>query len=107
MRILIRITNRYSLSNYVTSKFISLLQKALDPYEYLDDWVKLNEMSLHEKEEFYTHLYIKDITNGDYTHTKRVWKGFEIKNLVEHNDFFVQSNALLLPDVFENFKKHW
>ena len=47
--------------------------------EYNDDWEKFNETSLPEKEDFYSHLNMEDITNADYTHTKRVFKGFEIK----------------------------
>ena len=31
------------------------------------------------------------------------WKDFEIKNVGEHYDFYVESNTLLLADVFENF----
>ena len=34
---------------------------------------------------------------------KKKIKDFEIKNLGEGDDFFVQSNTLLLADVFENF----
>ena len=31
----------------------------------MDDWEKLNETSLPEKEYFYSHLNIKDITDAD------------------------------------------
>ena len=60
----------------------------------MDDWENFNETSLPEKEDFYSHLNIKDI----------LWKEFEIKNLGEHHNLYVQSNALLLADVFENFR---
>ena len=68
--------------------------------EYMDDWEKFSETS--EKEEFYSHLNKEDITDDDYTYAKRVCKDFEIKNLGEYHDLYVQSNRLLLADVFEN-----
>ena len=39
------------------------------------------ETSLPEKDGFYSHLNMEDITDADYTHTKRVCKDFKIKNL--------------------------
>ena len=49
------------------NKFISLLQKGVYPYEYMDDLEKLNETSLTKKEDFYSHLNMKYITDADYT----------------------------------------
>ena len=46
----------------------------------MDDWEKFNETSLPWKEDFYSHLNAKDITDADYAHAKRVYKDFEIKN---------------------------
>ena len=43
------------------------------------------------------------ITDADYAHTKTVCKDFEIKNLGEYHDLYVQSDTLLLADVFEKF----
>ena len=80
------------------------MQKGVYPYEYMDDWEKFNETSLPEKEDFYSHLNMEDITDADYAHAKRVCKDFEIKNLGEYHDLYVQSNTLLLADVFENFR---
>ena len=45
-----------------------------------------------------------DITDADYTHTKRVCKDFKIKKLGEHYKWYVKSDILLLADVFENFR---
>ena len=47
---------------------------------------------------------MEDITDVDYAYAKRVLKDFEMKNLVEYHDLYVQSDALLLADVFENFR---
>ena len=57
----------------------------------------------HSRKYFYSLLNMKDITNADYVHTKRVYKEFEIKNLGEYHDLYGQSDTLLLLDVFENF----
>ena len=50
---------------------------------------------------------MEDISDADYVHVKRVCKDFEIKHLGEHHDFYVQSDTLLLADVFENFWNMW
>ena len=40
--------------------------------EYVDDWEKFNKTSLPEKEDFYNHLNMEDITDADYAHKKRL-----------------------------------
>ena len=45
-----------------------------------------------------------DITDADYEPTKRGSKDFELKNIGEYHDLYVQCNTLLLADVFENFR---
>ena len=44
-----------------------MLRKGVYSYEYMDDWEKVNEPSLFEKEDFYSHLNVEDITDADYT----------------------------------------
>ena len=61
-------------------------------------------ISLPEKEYFYSHLNMEDITDEDYKHVKRVCKDFMIKNLDEYHDLYVLSDTLLLADVFNNFR---
>ena len=70
----------------------------------MDDWEKSNETSLPEKEDFCSHLNMEDITGADYAHRKRGCKDFEIKNLGEYHDLYVQSDTLLIADVFQNFR---
>ena len=86
------------------NKFILLLRKGVYPYEYMDDWKKLNETSLREKKDFYSHVNMEDITDADYTHAKRVFKDFEIKKIGKYHDLYIKSDTLLVDDVFNNFR---
>ena len=70
----------------------------------MDDWEKFTETTLSEKEDFYIQLTMEDITNADHAHAKRVFKDYERKNLEEYHDLYIQSDTLLLADIFENFR---
>ena len=67
----------------------------------MDSWERFDETSLPDKEAFYSKLNLEDITDEDYEHAQKV---FGIKNLAEYHDLYVQSDTLLLADVFENFR---
>ena len=47
---------------------------------------------------------MEDITDIDYTRAKRVFKELEMNNLGDYHDLYVQSDTLLLADIFENFR---
>ena len=49
---------------------------------------------------------MENIDDIDYRHGNNVFKRFKLKNLGEYHDLYVQSDALLLADVFENFRKY-
>ena len=68
----------------------------------MNDWEKFNEKLLPEKEDFYSHLNMENITDAVYEDVKRVCKDFEIKNLGVYHHLYVQSNTLLLANLFEN-----
>ena len=57
-----------------------------------------------DKKVFYSALNLEDIADKDYEHAQKVWEVFEIKNLGKYHDLYVQSDALLLAVVFENFE---
>ena len=81
-----------------------MLGKGIYPYEYIDSWKKFNENTIPPKEAFYSELNLEGISDADYEHVKKVWEAFEIKNLGECHDLYVQCDTLLLVDVFENFR---
>ena len=80
-----------------------MLGKGFYPYEYKYSWEKFDETSIPPKDAFYSELNLENITDEDYAHIQKVWEVFEIKKLGEYHDLYVQSDALLLADVFENF----
>ena len=47
---------------------------------------------------------MENIDDIDYRHGNNVFKIFKLKNLREYHDLYVQSDTLLLADVFENFR---
>ena len=59
------------------NEFILLLEKSIYPYRYKKNWEKFIEASLPEKEDF------------------------EMKNLGEYHDMFVQSDTLFSAVLFE------
>ena len=48
---------------------------------------------------------MEDTIDSNYNQAKRVCRDFEIQNLGEYHDLYLKSNALLLADVFKNFRK--
>ena len=78
--------------------------KGVYPYECMDSWKRFKEESLPDKEYFYSKLNKEHITDEGYAHAQKVWDAFNIKNLGEYHDLYVQSYTALLADIFENFR---
>ena len=99
-----RFASTYEFCNKDLNKFILLLRKGFYPYEYIDNWERFNETSLPDKESTYSNLNMENIDDIDYRHGNNVFKRFKLKHLGEYHDLYVQSDTLLLADVFENFR---
>ena len=99
-----RFASTYRFWNNDLNKFILLLRKGVYPYEYMDNWERFNETSLPSRESFYSNLNMEDIDDIDYRHGNNVFNKFKLNNLGAYHDLCVQSDTLLLADVFENFR---
>ena len=99
-----RFSNIYEFCNGDLNKDILLLRKGVYSYEYMDSWERFNETSLPDKQAFNSNLNMEDITDVDYKNAKLVFKNLINKNLGDYHDWYVQSDTLLLADVFENFR---
>ena len=95
--------NAYQFCNGDFNKFVLLLGKSVYPYEYMDSWERFDEISLPDKEDFYSKLNEEGITDKNHAHAQKVWEELKIKNLGEYH-LFVQCDTLLLADVFENVR---
>ena len=100
-----RFASTYKFCNNDLNKFVMLLRKGVHPYEYMDSWDKFNETSIPSKESFYCNLTMENISETDYRHANNAFKIFKLNNLGDYHDLYVQSDTLLLADVFENFRK--
>ena len=81
-----------------------MLRKGVYPYEYMDTWERFSEISLPSKDDFYSNLNMENINDIDYRHANNVFKVFKLENLGDYHDLYVQSDTLLLADVFNNFR---
>ena len=70
----------------------------------MDSWERFDENTIPPKKAFYRELNLQNITDKDYEYVKKVWEAFEIKNLGECHDLYVQCDTFLLSDVFQNFR---
>ena len=86
----------YKFCNGDLNKFFLLLRKGIYPYEYIDSWERFDENTIPPKEAFYSELNLENITDKDYGHVKKVWEAFEIINLGEYHDLYVQCDTLLM-----------
>ena len=98
-------TFKYTSEEF-TGKQLSLMsQKGVYPYDFMKGFEKFNQMELPTKDQFYSILNNQYIMNNEYNHAKEVWKVFDITTMGEYHDLYLKSDALLLADVFENFRK--
>ena len=47
---------------------------------------------------------MSNVSEGNYEHAQRVWKEFRICNLGEYHDLYLQTDVILLANVFEAFR---
>ena len=99
-----RFASTYEFCNNGLNKFVLFLRKGVYPYKYADTWERFNEISLPNKEAFYSNLNMEDISDIVYRHANNVFKVFKLENLGDYHDLYVQSDTLLLADVFNNFR---
>ena len=69
----------------------------------MDSWERFNETSLPDKKHFYSELNLEDITDRDYSHAQKLFEEY-CTDIGDYHDLYVQTDTLLLTDVFEKFR---
>ena len=97
---------KYTSKEFKNPNELELMKKkGVYPYDYIDSFQRFKETKLPCKEQFYSILNDKHISDNEHEHTRKVWELFHMKNLGEYHDLYLKTDVLLLTDVFENFRK--
>ena len=61
---------------------------------------------LTSKENFYSSLTSREISDKEYEHVFNVWKKFEMETMAYYNNLYLKSDVLSLADLFEKLKNN-
>ena len=93
------------LLKYCTPEQAELLkQKGFYPYEYMDSVEKFKEDKPPPQKAFFSKLTCKGISDKNYNHVLNVWNTWNMETMKDYHKLYNDSDALLLADVFENFR---
>ena len=96
---------KYLGQEFDTNALDLVKQKGFYPYEYMSDFEKYKE-ELPSKENIYSSLTCKIISDKKHKHVINVWNKFEMKTMKDYHDLHLKCDALLLADVFEKFQNN-
>ena len=95
-------------TKFVTMLSINLCCCCEKAFTHLNTWIIGKSSVKHhylKKRDLYRHPSLEDISDADYRHAKIICKDFEIQNVGEYHNLYVQRSTLLLADVLNNFWK--
>ena len=89
---------------YAGNNIDLFLRKGVFCYDFLDSVQKLTYPKLPRIEDFYDSLNDTKAKKEDYDHAKKVWETFKCTTLEQYMVKYLESDVLLLVDVFEAFR---
>ena len=96
---------KYTQQEFKKEQFNLMKQKGVYPYDHMDSFQKFEKTELPTKEQFYSILNNESISDEQYKHAQNMWNTFKLQSMGEYHDLYLKSDARLLADVFENFRK--
>src|SRR5215216_1042149 len=95
--------NYFTEKGYSIDKIKLLFRKGVFPYDWTNAWEKFDRISLPSRKDFYSLLSQQNISKEDYEHAQKVWQVFEMKNFGEYHNLYLETDVLLLADIFMNY----
>ena len=95
---------KYTSSAFQNEKLQRMKKKGDYPYDFMDSVEKFDDQQLPSKDDFYSQLNSEHISDKPYQHAQKNCSTFELKNMGQYHDLYLESDILLLSDVFENFR---
>ena len=71
----------------------------------MDSVERMGETMLPAMEHFFSCLTEENISSSDYEHAQKVWNKFDMHTMRDYHDLYLQTDVILLADVFEEFRK--
>ena len=93
----------FTKKGYSLEQIKLLIRKGVFPYDWINSWKKFEQTYLPCRKDFYSLLYQQNISKSDYEHAQNVWQAFGMKNFGEYHDLYLETDVLLLADVFMNY----
>ena len=92
------------LSEEFSGDFLKLVkQKGAYRYECMASFEKFSEDKLPDRCEFFCSLNHECISKTHYLHAFNIWNTSEMNTMVHYLDLYLNTDILLLADVFEKF----
>ena len=93
-------------SHFINDEQFKLMTiKGVYPYDHIDNYDKLNETKLPSQDKFYSKLYDSKCSDKDYKQALTVWETFKCKTFLDYHNIYLQSDVLLLADVWSAFRE--
>ena len=85
--------------------FEMITEKLSYPYSYFKSFSNFEEENLPPISSFYNELTETELNVDDYEKVTSLWNKFEMHNLGDLHDLYVEIDVHLLADCFENFRQ--
>ena len=81
-----------------------MIKKGIYPYDYIDDYERLNELKLPTQDKFYSKLTNQKCKDEDYKIAENVWKKINCQSMLDYHNIYLATDVLLLADIWNTFK---